>query len=175
MNISRPNTSRRGAIDFRSLDKIESIIVRECEKSKKVNERKQYFKCRVVSKSRNKDGVPYVKVCYDGWGREYDGWRPISELTGMSNEDETDEEGRNFVVRLEVDRIRVKVQKSLTGLRRRDKIVVIREPVSEKIWRAISCACRAKKSSKKKSTLYSLPGASWSEDTLTARTTLLRL
>ena len=36
-----------------------------------VKEPKQYFKCRVVSKSRKKDGVPHVKVSYDGWGREY--------------------------------------------------------------------------------------------------------
>ena len=37
-----------------------------------VKEPKQYFKCRVVSKSMKKDGVPHVKVSYDGWGREYD-------------------------------------------------------------------------------------------------------
>ena len=83
MEISRPlRTLRHGTIDCRSLDKIQSIIVRDCEKSKKVNEPKQYFKCRVVSKSRNKDSVPHVKVCYDGWGHEYDEWRPISEIKG---------------------------------------------------------------------------------------------
>ena len=38
----------------------------------KVKGPKQYFKCRVVSKSRKKDGVPHVKVSYDGWGHEYD-------------------------------------------------------------------------------------------------------
>ena len=31
------------------------------EKSREESEPKQYFKCRVVSKSRNKDGVPHVK------------------------------------------------------------------------------------------------------------------
>ena len=51
-------TTRGGAIDCRSLDKIQSIIVRDCEKSRKMKEPKQYFKCRVVSKSRTKDGVP---------------------------------------------------------------------------------------------------------------------
>ena len=30
-----------------------------------VKEPQQYFKCRVVSKSTNKDGVPHVKVSYD--------------------------------------------------------------------------------------------------------------
>ena len=37
-----------------------------------VKEPKQYFKCRIVSKSMKKDSVPHVKVSYDGWGREYD-------------------------------------------------------------------------------------------------------
>ena len=73
MEISRPlRTTRRVAIDCRSLDKIQSIIVRDCEKSMEVKEPKQYFQSRVVSKSRKKDGVPHVKISYDGWGREYD-------------------------------------------------------------------------------------------------------
>ena len=39
MEISRPlHTTRRGAIDCRSLDKIQSIIVRDCEKSMEVKE-----------------------------------------------------------------------------------------------------------------------------------------
>ena len=106
MEVSRPlRTTRDGAIDCRSLDKIQSIIVRDCEKSRRVKEPKQYFKCRVISKSRTKDGVPHVKVRYDGWGREYDEWRPISELTGTSNEYEMDEEGQDAVVTLELDRI----------------------------------------------------------------------
>ena len=108
-------TTCGGASDCRSLDKIQSIIVRNCEKSMRVREPKQYFKCRVVSKTRTKEGVPHVKVRYDGWEREYDKWRPISELTGTSNEYEMDEEGQDAVVTLELDRIRVKIQESLTG------------------------------------------------------------
>ena len=38
-----------------------------------VKEPKQYFRYRVVSKSRIKDGAPHVKVGYEVWGREYDG------------------------------------------------------------------------------------------------------
>ena len=55
IEMSRPlRTTRRGAIDCRSLDKIQQIIARDCEKSMEVKEQKQYFKCRVVSKSRKK-------------------------------------------------------------------------------------------------------------------------
>ena len=63
MEISRPlRTTHRGALDCRNFDKIQSIIVRDCEKSMEVKEPKQYFKYRVVSNSRKKDGVPHVEV-----------------------------------------------------------------------------------------------------------------
>ena len=153
---SRPSrTTRRGVLDCRSLDKIQSIIIKDFEKSKKKSERHRYFKCRVVSKPRNINGVPLVKVRYEGWGREYDEWRPISELTGRANECETDEERQDDIVTLELDRIRVRIQESLTGLRRCDTLVTIKEPVSEKTWIIISGASRVKKAFKKRSTLHS--------------------
>ena len=80
------------------------------------DQRHRYFKCRVVSKPRNINVVPLVKVCNEGWGREYDEWRPIIELTGRVNECETDEERQYDIVTLELDRIRVRIQESLTGL-----------------------------------------------------------
>ena len=59
-----------------------------------------------------------VKVRNEGWGWEYDEWRPISELTGRANECEMDEERQDDIVTLEFERIRVRIQESLTGLRK---------------------------------------------------------
>ena len=75
------------------------------------------------------------------------------------------------------------MHESLTGLRICDTLVVLRELVSEKTWRVIACACRVKKSFKKKSTLHSpkkrkfdkLLVLAGQEDTLIARGTILRL
>ena len=51
-----------------------------------VKEPKQYSKCRVVSKSTKKDGAPYVKVSYDGWGREYDDCLRNAEFPNTEND-----------------------------------------------------------------------------------------
>ena len=61
---------------------------------------------------------------------------------------------RSKMAKLELGRIKVKIQESLTGLWRCDTLVKISEPVSEKTWRRISGACRVKKTFKKKSTLH---------------------
>ncbi len=87
-------------------------------------------------------------------GRRYDEWRPLSEITGSPTVPELIEEEQDEVVELELDRIKVKIQESLTGLRRCDTLIKISEPVSEKTCRRISGACRVKRTFKKKSTLH---------------------
>ena len=58
MEISRPlRTTRGGAIGCRSLDKIQKIIVRDCEKSMEVKEPKQYFKSAGLFQSPGKKMV----------------------------------------------------------------------------------------------------------------------
>ena len=163
-------SSRRGVINYRSIDKVQSVILKDFEKGGNKEKPGQFYKCKVVSKPRNMDGQLKVKVRYVGWGRRYDEWRPLSELTGSADEPELDEEEQDEVVKLELGRIRVKIQESLTGLRRCDTLIKISEPVSEKTWRRISGACRVKKTFKKKSTLHcprksrfdKLFGAGWS-------------
>ena len=79
--------------------------------------------------------------------------------------------GKVEMVKLDLGRIKVKIQESLTGSRRCHTLVKINEPVSEKTWRRISRACRVKKAFKKKSILHcpkksrfdKLCGSGWSQ------------
>ena len=58
MEISRPvRTKRCGAIGCGSLDKIQKIIVRGCEKSMEVKEAKLYFKSAGLFQSPGKKTV----------------------------------------------------------------------------------------------------------------------
>ena len=58
MEISRPlRTKRGGAIGCGSLDKIQKIIVRDCEKSMEVKEAKRYFKSAGLFQSTGKKTV----------------------------------------------------------------------------------------------------------------------
>ena len=58
MEISRPlRTTHQGAFDCRSLDKIQKVIVRDCEKSMEVKEPKPYFKSAGLFQSPGKKTV----------------------------------------------------------------------------------------------------------------------
>ena len=55
MEMSRPlRTKRDGAIGCGSLDKIQKIFVRDCEKSMEVKEAKRYFKSAGLFQSPGK-------------------------------------------------------------------------------------------------------------------------
>ena len=86
----------------------------------------------MVSKPREIDGLVKVKVHYQGWGGQYDEWRPLSEVTGSANETDLDKEEQEKLVELELGRIKIEIQESLTGLRRCDTRIKISEPVNEK-------------------------------------------
>ncbi len=81
-------------------------------------------------------GIPKVKVHYLGWGRKYDEWPPVSELTGRVEGIEREEEKK--LVDEELNQMKIQIQEMLNSVRRRDTLVDIRVPVSYKTWNRLS-------------------------------------
>ncbi len=65
-------SSRHGMINYHSIGKVQSVILKEFEKGDKKEVSGKFYKCKVVSKPRDIDGQVKVKVHYEGWGRQYD-------------------------------------------------------------------------------------------------------
>ena len=58
-------SSRHGVIKYRSIDKVQSVILKDFEQG---GNKEKFYECKVVSKPRDIDGVIKVNVRYEGWG-----------------------------------------------------------------------------------------------------------
>ena len=73
-----------------------------------------------------------MKVHYVGWGRKFDEWRPISELSHFGFTKYIIR--RDGLVEHQLRQISIAIQESLNGARRRDTSRSLKVSISERTW-----------------------------------------
>ena len=93
-----------------------------------------------------------MKVHYVGWGRKFDEWRPISELShfGVTN----DLLRRGELVEQQLRQISIAIQESLNGGRRRDTSKSLEICISERTWNELANVLWAKREFRKKPSIH---------------------
>ena len=116
----------------------------------------RFYPCRVISKKSREfgDGIPKVKVHYVGWGRKFDEWRPISELShfGFTNYIIR----RDGLVEHQLRQISIATQESLNGARRRDTSRSLKVSISERTWTELANVLWVKRVFRKKPTIHGI-------------------
>ena len=116
----------------------------------------RFYPCRVISKKSREfgDGIPKVKVHYVGWGRRFDEWRPVSELShfGFTNYIIR----RDWLVEHQLRQISIAIQESLNGARRRDTSRSLKVSISERTWTELANVLWVKGVFRKKPTIHGI-------------------